>query len=345
MGRFTKLAVAIAVPLIGVFISLGVVEIVVRLAIPVRTEPGPGWSDRPSFYFRSPGKPSMQDYPYAVPKPSDVFRIAAVGDSFTFAPYMQFTDTYAKKLEAMLNLRDGGRSTEVINYGVPAYSTSHEVSVVSTALAEGADVILLQITLNDPELKHHRPTGIRENMEDRFGALTMTGALGRLATHWRTFGFIATRIHNTQTHRNYINYFNDLFENPRTWGPFTESMKKLVNQAHEAKKPIIAVVFPLFGLPMNAAYPFYPIHTKVEQLMTSLDVPILDISPIYKDIPLERMQVIPGVDRHPNEIAHRMAAERIYLWLEEQKLLPERALITQKFATRLGTENQRPLAP
>jgi hypothetical protein len=53
------------------------------------------------------------------------------------------------------------------------------------------------------------------------------------------------------------------------------------------------------------------------------------------------MQVIPGVDRHPNEIAHRMAAERIYLWLEEQKLLPQSALITEKFATRLGTQKQR----
>jgi len=287
----------------------------------------------------------MQDYSYAVPKPADRFRIAAVGDSFTFAPYMQFTDTYAKKLEAMLNLRDGGRSTEVINYGVPAYSTSHEVSVVSTALSEGADVILLQITLNDPELKHHRPTGIKENMEDRFGALSMTGTLGRIASHWRTLGFILTRLHNTQTHQAYVDYFNDLFDNPRTWVPFSDAMKKLVGQARDAKKPIVAVVFPLFGIPMDARYPFYPIHSKVEQLMKSLDVPVLDISSIYKGIPLDRMQVIPGVDRHPNEIAHRMAAERIYLWLEEQKLLPEQSIITPKFATRLGTENQRPWVP
>jgi hypothetical protein len=341
MSAFKKVVLAVTVPLIGVLLSLGVVEIAVRVLIPIRTEQGPGWSDRPVFYFRSPGSPSMQDYPYKAPKAEDTFRIAAVGDSFTFAPYMQFTDTYVKRLEAMLNIRDGGRSTEVINYGVPAYSTSHEVSVVSTALAEGADVILLQITLNDPEVKHHRPTGIQEHMEDRFGALNMTGSLGRIATHWRTLGFVLTRLHNTQTHQAYIDYFNDLFENPRSWGAFSESMKKLVGQAREARKPIVAVVFPLFGIPMDAKYPFYPIHAKVEQLMKSLDVPVLDISPIYQGIPLERMQVIPGVDRHPNEIAHRMAAERIYLWLEEQRLLPEKAVISEKFATRLGTQNQR----
>jgi hypothetical protein len=65
---------------------------------------------------------------------------------------------------------------------------------------------------------------------------------------------------------------------------------------------------------------------------------------MYKGIPLERLQVIPGVDRHPNEIAHRMAAEKIYLWMEDQKLLPEIAIISEKFATRLGIDQQRPWA-
>ncbi|MCX6115883.1 MAG: SGNH/GDSL hydrolase family protein, partial [Proteobacteria bacterium] len=69
----------------------------------------------------------MQDYPHAVLKPANVFRIAAIGDSFTFAPYMQFTDTFPKKLAQMLSLNPGNRQVEVINYGVPAYSTSHEI--------------------------------------------------------------------------------------------------------------------------------------------------------------------------------------------------------------------------
>jgi len=328
-------------PLVGLTLSLGLLEVIIRVLLPASQEQGPGWSDRPIFYFRSPDAPSMQDYPPRVPKQSENFRIAAVGDSFTFAPYMQFTDTYAKKLEVMLNLRDGLRTTEVVNYGVPAYSTSHEIQVVDRALSEGADLILLQITLNDPEIKHHTPSGLRENMEDRFGALRLSGFLGALAHSWRTLDFILIRLHNTQTHQAYVDYFKDLFENPRTWRPFVDSMTSLVNQARNSQKPIVAVLFPLFGLPMNDRYPFNTIHSKVLGLLESLKVPALDISPIYKDIPLDRMQVIPGIDRHPNEIAHRMAAERIYLWLEELKLLPERSLIVEKFATRLGTNKQR----
>jgi lysophospholipase L1-like esterase len=287
----------------------------------------------------------MQDYPYDIPKPASTFRIAAIGDSFTFAPYMQFTDTYVKKLEAMLNLRDGRRDAEVINYGVPAYSTSHEIAVVQKAIQEGADVILLQITLNDPEIKRHTPMGIRENMDDRFGPLSLTGKLGTLANYWKTLQFALTRIHNTKTHRAYIEYFNDLFNNPRTWNPFAESMRKLVDTAKSSQRPIIAVVFPLFGLPMTDTYPFYEIHTKVQDLMQQLGVPALDLSAMYKDIPLERLQVIPGVDRHPNEIAHRMAAEKIYLWLEQQGIIPEALRIQEKFATRLGIDPQRVWQP
>jgi hypothetical protein len=96
---------------------------------------------------------------------------------------------------------------------------------------------------------------------------------------------------------------------------------------------------------MDATYPFYPIHSKVRDLMTSLEVPNLDVSDIYKGIPLDHLQVIPGVDRHPNEIAHRMAAEHIYLWLEGQMMIPDEFVIKEKFATRLGVNRQRPWVP
>jgi hypothetical protein len=325
----------------GLAVALVLLEVVVRLTVPVRSAAGPGWSDRPRFYFRSPLVPSMQDFPHEAVKPANVFRIATIGDSFTFAPYMQFTDAFPKKLEQMLNLSGSQRRAEVINYGVPAYSTSHEIPVVKTAIKEGADMIMLQITLNDPEIKHHNPSGITENMQDSFGALNMTGKKAWLAANWRTYGFVATRIHNSRTHQAYIDYFNDLFNNPRSWKQFTDSMKTIVSLARESKTPVVAVVFPLFGLPMDERYPFYPLHEKVAKFMQGLGVPVLDVSDAYKGIPLERLQVIPGVDRHPNEIAHRMAAEEIYLWLEEQKLLPSDFLIQEKFATRLGIKGQR----
>jgi hypothetical protein len=342
MNALRRIATTIAVSMFGTILALSVLEVCLRVAGSGRSPQGPQWSDRPLFYFRSPQAPTMQGYPHSETKPEGGFRVGVVGDSFTFAPYMQFTDTFASKLEQMLKVNGAPRPVEVINYGVPAYSTSHEVGAAKTALKEGADLILLQITLNDPELKPQQPTGITENMADRFGPMKLSGSLAWLANHWRTLRFVLTRLHNTKTHQDYIDYFNDLFENPRTWKPFVSSMKDLVSQAKSTRTPIVAVVFPLFGLPMDEHYPFYKIHTKVADLMKSLDVPLLDVSEIYKGIPLEHLQVIPGVDRHPNEIAHRMAAEKIYLWLEQQSLIPDEFVIKEKFATRLGIRDQRP---
>lgn len=316
--------------IVSAVFCLALVEVTLRL-IPSSSAT---WSDRPVFYFKN--MPTMQSHKYEIPKPAELFRIAVIGDSFTFAPFMQYTDTFAAKLEQMLNLNSG--KAEVINYGVPAYSTSHEIGTTKRALSEGADFVLLQITLNDAELKAHRPTGIRENMDDPYAPYAPPkNILGKL----KTYNFVMQKLHNNKTHEAYKKYFIDLYENPKTYSAFEASMTELVNTVKSSNKPIVAVVFPLFGLAMDDKYPFYGIHEKVDALLTKLNVAHLDLSEIYKGIPLERMQVIPGGDRHPNEIAHRMAAEKIYLWLEENKLLPDNLLITEKFATRLGINPQR----
>lgn len=341
MKSIKSVLITLATSLFGIGVALGIVEVGVRTLAPT-TQKGPKWSDRPLFYFRAPGAPTMQNYPYNPNKPAGTYRIAVIGDSFTFAPFMQFTDTFSYKLQQMLKVSGSPRNVEVINYGVPAYSTSHEIETTQQAIKEGADLIILQITLNDPEIKKHRPVGLTENMSDRFGPLKLKGTLRKLTRHWKTLGFVLTRLHNSRTHQAYTDYFTGLFMEEVTWKPFTESMARLVSLAQESKTPIVAVVFPLFGIAMDKNYPFYPIHKKVKVLMTSLSVPNLDLSEIYQGIPLEHLQVIPGVDRHPNEIAHRMAAEKIYLWLEGQNMIPAEFVIKEKYATRLGVNRQRP---
>lgn len=333
---------SVALSALGILISLGLLEIGVRIFAPSDSPHGPEWSDRPLFYYRADGAPQMQGPPYAVPKPPSTFRIAVIGDSFSFGPYMQYTDTFSSKLQAMLNLNNSPLRAEVINYGVPAYSTAHEIEVAQRALAEGADLIVLQITLNDPEYKTTRPNGLSENMLDQFGPLKLEGKLGALARRWHTLKFALERMHNARTREAYVQYFNHLFDNPRTLYPFTNALRDILGSAFKARKPIVSVVFPLFGLPLDDKYPFYKIHDRLKKFMDHYKVPYLDVSHIYDGIPLERLQVIPGADRHPNEIAHRMAAEKIYLFLEERKLIPQELVIHEKFATRLGIAPQRP---
>lgn len=329
----------VGVLIFGLLLGLLATETAVRIYLRMSVPP-PAWSDRPKFYFAPDDSRTLQDYVYNPVKAPGTFRIAVVGDSYSFAPYMQFTDTFPKKLETMLRVNRHEPPAEVINYGVPAYSTSHEVAVVQRALKEQADLILLQITLNDPELKPYRPTGIGANDRDRFGDLAPRGWQKTVFRYWKTAEIVVRRLHNTRTHQAYADYFNDLFEKKKTWRNFNESLRQIVQLSRDAKVPVAAVVFPLFGLPLDQRYPFHGIHQKTAGLLNELEVPNVDLYKLYEGIPLDRLQVIPIKDRHPNEIAHRMAAEEIYLWLLRVKLIPDAFKIGNVYQQRLGIANQ-----
>lgn len=333
---------------IGLFIALGIGELIVR-ALPVP----PTWNDRPPYYFKPTNAETLQDYQYAS-KPAENFRIAVIGDSYSFAPYMQFTDAFPKVLERMLNLHESAPhgspsvdnssptrpKAEVINYGVPGYSTSHEVASAEDALKNGADMLLLQITLNDPELKGYRPIGI--TLFNTFGKLELTGWKRTLLEKCKLLSFVITRLHNEKTRRDYIEYFHKLFTDPKGRKLFEDSLSKIASLASESNKPIRAVIFPLFGLPINDSYPFADLHQLTGQILQEKGIPYLDLLELYKNIPIDRLQVIPGEDRHPNEIGHRMAAERIYDYLAQEKLIPAPYQIKDKFIKRTQIVKEQP---
>lgn len=333
---------------IGLVIALGIGELIVR-ALPAP----PTWNDRPPYYFKPTNANTLQDYQYPT-KPAENFRIAVIGDSYSFAPYMQFTDAFPKVLERMLNLHESApyssyssesmlqsrSKAEVVNYGVPGYSTSHEVAAAEEALRNGADLLLLQITLNDPELKGYRPIGI--TLFNTFGKLEVSGWKRTLLENFQLLSFVITRLHNEKTRRDYIDYFHKLFTDPKGRKLFEESLAKIALLAKESNRPIRAVIFPLFGLPINDRYPFADLHTLTAEILNQKGIPYLDLLDLYKNIPIDRLQVIPGEDRHPNEIGHRMAAERIYDYLVEQRLIPEPYQIRDKFIKRTQIVKEQP---
>ena len=314
----------------GLVVSLLVIEIAFRyLSVPpVR------WNDRPQRYYYPAAAKNFADAPYAVPKKPGTFRVAVVGDSFSFAPFMQYDDTFAKRLERWLNLNNQKQRVEVINYGVPSYSTSHEVATTERALAEGADLILLQITLNDPEIKPLRPTGLI--LDPEAPQPKATGLLAGLTSSWKSLGFVVERLKANQSRQDYVTYYQDLYRKKSTYGSFEKALGKINSLATGAHVPLVAVVFPLFGHTVGPEYPFGPIHAQVAATLTELNIQSLDLLDAYRGIPVERLQVMPGIDRHPNEIGHRIAAEGILTWLSKTMLLPAESLPTLTSLRRIG---------
>jgi lysophospholipase L1-like esterase len=324
-----NILLGIIVSLVSLVVTLACIEAGFRL---FAAAPKAAWTDRPQSYFIHEASLTFQDYPHSPTKAQGTYRIAVIGDSFTFAPYMQFDDAFPKRLERYLNLNVGTKKVEVINYGVPAYSTSHEVPVVKRAIEEGADFILLEITLNDPEIKPYTPTQLFRE-KNKFGELELTAPLFR---YWTSLAFVLRRLHNNETHKNYVQKFFDLFEKPKTWKNFSDSWQTISSVTKAAKVPTAAVVFPLFGIPLTSEYPFTPIHQKIKGLIDSFQIPFYDLYPDFAGLPLERMQVIVGQDFHPNEIGHRIAAERILAFLKQQALLPADLFPNMALSERIG---------
>lgn len=311
----SRLVVVLAA-IVGVILPLLLVELLVRGFDLDRPTPPPK-SDRPRVYYFDQRKQGTTSLPRSIEKGQGVYRVAVIGDSFTFGPWMQVDDLYSARLERILNFNAGGRPVEVLNFGVSGFSTSQEVSTLKFALKYNPDLVVLQITLNDPELE---PFRARDRAKRAANETTFwDGVRG----YWRTLNFVDMRIKNTRSHQFFVDYHRGLFEDPRSWGRFQDAVSNFQRICREQNVPLVSFLFPMFSYRLDEQYPFTDIHKKVEAFITGLSIPFLDLSRFYRALPPDRLQVLPGVDSHPNEIAHRIAAENIYRQLVRWKVVPE----------------------
>ena len=302
---------------LGVLLPLLAFEGIYRLAF----EPlgsASKWTDRPDMFYMPESSLENRDAYYPREKPVGAFRIVAVGDSFTFAGKGEWDDSYVKRLERILNLNERQRKVEVLNWGVPGYATWQEQDFVRRAVElYNADLVLLQITLNDPELMPYKATGAYKEQQADLARLQHS-----FIRHWHSLQFILTRLYNSKTERNYLRYYSDLFSNERTWSRFSGSLAGIRGISKSSNVPVVAVIFPLFSHPFNDSYPFTALHKKIHARLDSLGLAYIDLLDSYRNIPPERLQAIPGQDNHPNEIAHRIASTKIYEGLASKNLLP-----------------------
>jgi len=309
----------LALVCIGLGFGLLVLELGFRVSAPIVRDENHR-SDRPAFYYKHEAAKTLQDYPFSYSKPEGSYRLAVIGDSFTFGTSMQFDDAFPKKLERLFAASKTEPRVEVINYGIPGYSTDHEVSSAGQALRHGADFVLLQVTLNDAQRKLLAPHGITGT--NRFGELIMSGVLRDVSSIWTSFGYVYKRVHNRRTRQNYIDYYFELFEDPVGWGIFRRAFTKIHRECRRNKVGFGVVILPLFGLPLDEDYPFLPLHQKIADYLEKREIPYVDLLSAFKNIPLERIQVEPGKDFHPNEIGHRIIAEQIFSWLTAEQASP-----------------------
>jgi hypothetical protein len=118
---------------------------------------------------------------------------------------------------------------------------------------------------------------------------------------------------------------------------------KVAADAHHV--PFAAVIFPLFDFPIDESYPFKELHQHIADFLVSRGIPTLDMQKVFSGLNVTRLQLIPGRDSHPNERAHRIAAEAIDEWMRTQKALPEEVFTSQAASHRDDVRDVRVTAP
>jgi hypothetical protein len=123
---------------------------------------------------------------------------------------------------------------------------------------------------------------------------------------------------NYLIHHQTRQFFLDLYDPNKngpglnvTWNAL-QTMKQ--SQTSDSKR-FIVVIFPML-VQLERGYPLAEIHQRLVASLQRLEVEFIDLLPMDRKYPTSTLIVHP-VDRHPNDLAHRLAAEAITEYLSQ----------------------------
>ncbi len=153
----------------GILVALVLIEIGLRLwgfhyAFVGRRDPIKGWANVPNAetIYATEGRANIRinshgfrDVERTRAKPSGVYRIAVLGDSYAEAMQVELQDTFCSQLERLLNQKD--RAVEVLPFGVGGYGTGQEYLMLEhDVLAFEPDMVLLAFLSGNDVLDNSR---------------------------------------------------------------------------------------------------------------------------------------------------------------------------------------------
>jgi lysophospholipase L1-like esterase len=235
-----------------------------------------------------------------------VFRVLALGDSFTYGYYVHNEEAWPARLEETLNQRLSTRF-QVLNAGVPGFTIVDELQYLrEKGLALEPDLVVIGFYTNDifdfyPQIREYFarpvilqqavPSAPQENNIVSF--LRQNSALFNILLRLRG-GFSQQQIeseinHVTPTIPGLQELYRDmLFLNPRKpeyqeeWDSYTWYFKEAVDLLAQKAIPLVLLAFPdLAELPIQGGLPDYP-QQFLAQLTTDVNTPYLDLLPVFR---------------------------------------------------------------
>jgi lysophospholipase L1-like esterase len=243
-----------------------------------------------------------------------LYRIVALGDSFTFGFGVSGEDTYPSVLARLLNARpDLNHRFDVLNLGVAGYCSRDEALLFKhKGLQWNPRLLIIGYVLNDPEIDPMQPLQAYFQTPVWWQYFN----LGRLVAH-ATFASDVQRL----GHGDYHFYLHA--EHQRKWQSVLTAFQDIAEMTAPRHVQVLVVIFP--EIPLNrpnfswAQYQYQPIHRQVADAATRNGFAVLDLLEPFAQYPPQEL-ILSIQDTHPNKRADELAAQAIF-----DKLVAERA--------------------
>jgi hypothetical protein len=244
---------------------------------------------------------------FSADKPAGVYRIAIVGDSFTFGNGVRQEDRYSDVLQ-----RELPAHIEVLNFGTAGANTPEHLDTVTRLLQEvHPDFILLQWYVNDvedddavdrPRTQPLMPIRSLHNWLNDNSALytiaNMQWSETQVALGWT---------------ESYVDYLKRRHADPHGADATrdTNLLRELIARCKRANVPIGIILFPDTAGPMDKSYPFGFLHDRVLATCDDMQLTCIDLRQDFAPIKDKRTLWASRLDHHPSAKANEIAAEKI----------------------------------
>jgi hypothetical protein len=255
-------------------------------------------------------------------KTSGTFRVLAIGDSFTFGIGVRDEDTFVRRLEKQLNAQNTpGVKYEVLNTGIEGYNTRDEIITLEHRwLKLQPDLVLITFYLNDAYadftfLNRGEAQGVGAEKPKNLAQYSYVFDYAQHALHVRR----ESRRIKEFYQRQFFSKADEFLDNPGAtdvdWTHSKRALERAVALSKQHNFKLALVIFPeLYSL--NEQYPFKAIHRHVERTCKELGIPCYDLLQAFNGHRDKDLWVHPA-DHHPNEVAHGIAAETIFNFLQQ----------------------------
>lgn len=329
-GWLARVATRLGLAILTLVVSLGAIEAALRVA-PVR-ESDPA-ADRSHCYYQIAPE---RAHPWSVGA-SNLLRIVVIGDSFTHGVGVQMDERYGAQMERMLNLNTGVRPVEVKVLANPGTSTFQQLPILYKALEYRPEIVILGICLNDAE-DWTNPKQVNEWLQEWIFLASSTPGpkLQAVLDRSRLASLVFQRVIAARSQSGARAYYRRLYD-PRYSGlqRMSDAIRQFRDTCASNRVAFVPVVFPLLSSDLAPdRYPFHFAHDRVREIMETNRVQCVDLLPAFAGTSSLRMQAVPGIDPHPSEIAHRVAAETIVGELLHRKLIEEALAPHVRFAEK-----------